>query len=70
MSLEDAVVGLKAFKEVSQRMDKFWQDLNRAILLPRMDITKAKPPGIRIEGVSALRSLEELSLTCFRILWG
>ncbi|KAL1840372.1 hypothetical protein VTJ49DRAFT_545 [Mycothermus thermophilus] len=49
MSLEDAVIGLKAFKEVDQRTGKLWQDISQAVLLPRMDITKDKPPGIRIE---------------------
>ncbi|KAK4103858.1 hypothetical protein N658DRAFT_493324 [Parathielavia hyrcaniae] len=49
MSLGDAVVGLKAFKEVDQRTSQLWQDINQAILLPRMDVTKEIIPGIHIQ---------------------
>jgi centromere/kinetochore protein ZW10 len=54
MNLEDAVVGLKAYKEVDQRMGQLWQDINKAILLPRMDISKDTLPGIHTQDVSAL----------------
>ncbi|KAJ4306341.1 ribosome biogenesis protein ytm1 [Collariella sp. IMI 366227] len=49
MSLEDAVIGLKAYKEVDQRMSRLWEDINTAIIVPRMDITKESLPGIHIE---------------------
>ncbi|KAK4238495.1 Centromere/kinetochore protein zw10 [Achaetomium macrosporum] len=49
MNLEDAVIGLKAYKEVDQRMDRFWQDLYKAILLPRMDITKDTLPALHVQ---------------------
>ncbi|KAK4032933.1 Centromere/kinetochore protein zw10 [Parachaetomium inaequale] len=49
MSLEDAVIGLRAYKEVDQRMSRLWQDINQAILLPRMDITKDKLPGVHTQ---------------------
>lgn len=52
MSLEDAVIGLKAYKEVDQRMDRLWQEVNRAILLPRLDITRDTLPKLHAEDVS------------------
>lgn len=51
MSLEDAVIGLKAFKEVDRRMSRLWDSINEAILLPRMDIAKDKLPGIHTQDV-------------------
>lgn len=53
MSLQDAVVGLKAYREVDQRIGRLCHDLNKAILLPRMDITRETLPAIHIEDVSA-----------------
>jgi hypothetical protein len=53
MSLEDAVIGLRAYKEVDQRMGRLWQNINQAILLPRMDITKDTLPGLHAQDVSA-----------------
>jgi centromere/kinetochore protein ZW10 len=54
MSLQDAVIGLRAYKEVDQRMGRLWQDINQAVLLPRMDITKDTLPGIHTQDVSTL----------------
>jgi len=63
MSLEDAVIGLRAYKEVDQRMARLWQDINQAVLLPRMDITKDKLPGIHTQDVSALSSFRGTVVT-------
>lgn len=52
MSLSDAVIGLKAYKEVDERATQLWHDVENAILLPRMSITRDTLPGIHIEGVS------------------
>jgi len=60
MSLEDAVIGLMAYKEVDQRMARLWQDFSQAILLPRMDITKDVLPGIHSQDVSVPCSSYEL----------
>jgi centromere/kinetochore protein ZW10 len=54
MSLEDVVIGLKAYKEVDQRMDRLWQDINKAILLPRMDMTMDTLPALHAQDVSIL----------------
>lgn len=51
MSLADAVIGLKAYKEVDQRMGRLWQDINQAVLLPRMDLAKSTLPGLQIQDV-------------------
>ncbi|KJZ80431.1 hypothetical protein HIM_00281 [Hirsutella minnesotensis 3608] len=41
MTLADAVIGLKAFKEVDERMEQFWRNLDAAIISPRMDTSKS-----------------------------
>ncbi|KFA62891.1 hypothetical protein S40285_02254 [Stachybotrys chlorohalonatus IBT 40285] len=46
MSLNDAVVGLKAYKEVDERMEQLWRNLDAAIISPRMN------------SVAALRAIE------------
>jgi len=52
MSLSDAVVGLKAYKEVDERMAQLWFDLDRAIVGPRTDIGRGSIPGIHVDHVS------------------
>ncbi|KAL7625179.1 ribosome biogenesis protein ytm1 [Parahypoxylon ruwenzoriense] len=49
MSLADAVVGLKAYKEVDQRMTLFWHNVDEAILSPRTNIEAQKLPRIQME---------------------
>ncbi|KAK4169141.1 Centromere/kinetochore protein zw10 [Cladorrhinum sp. PSN259] len=49
MTLADAVIGLQAYKEVDQRMEQLWKDINKAVLIPRMDITSGTLPGIHIQ---------------------
>lgn len=50
MILEDAVVGLKAYKEVDERMEQLWHNLDAAVVSPRMDATRSNTPGIKVEG--------------------
>ena len=38
MTLTDAVVGLKAYKEVDQRMALFWHSIDKAIVGPRTNL--------------------------------
>ncbi|KAH6636874.1 hypothetical protein F5144DRAFT_199080 [Chaetomium tenue] len=60
MSLEDAVIGLRAYNEVDERMSRLWQDINKAILLPRMDISKETLPSIHIQdGALELRGTSD-----------
>ena len=54
MTLADAVIGLQAYKEVDQRMEQLWKDLNDAIFIPRMDINSETLPAIHVQDVSAL----------------
>ncbi|KAM7223463.1 hypothetical protein V8F06_001340 [Rhypophila decipiens] len=49
MSLTDAVIGLKAYKEVEERATQLWRDIEAAILFPRMDNGKETLPGIYID---------------------
>ncbi|KAK5660157.1 hypothetical protein OQA88_13626 [Cercophora sp. LCS_1] len=50
MTLADAVIGLRAYKEVPERTKRLWEDVNQAIILPRMDTTQAQLPGVHVEG--------------------
>lgn len=52
MNLSDAVVGLQAYKEVDERSKQLWQDVDRAVLIPRMDISQDTLPAIHVDGVS------------------
>jgi centromere/kinetochore protein ZW10 len=48
MSLQDAVIGLQAYKEVDKRMQDLWHDLDNAVIGPRMDLTKPSLPAIHV----------------------
>ncbi|KAI1488663.1 hypothetical protein F5X96DRAFT_644564 [Biscogniauxia mediterranea] len=52
MSLADAVIGLKAYKEVDQRMAVLWHDLNGAIVGPRTDPQNPQLPTVKVEDSS------------------
>ncbi|KAK5993947.1 Centromere/kinetochorezw10-like-like protein [Cladobotryum mycophilum] len=49
MNLTDTVIGLKAYKEVDERMEQLWRNLDAAIVSPRMDTKKATVPAIKVE---------------------
>lgn len=50
MNLSDAVIGLKAYKEVDKRMQELWDGIDQAIIAPRMDLSKANLPAISVDG--------------------
>ncbi|KAI1468589.1 uncharacterized protein F4812DRAFT_427416 [Daldinia caldariorum] len=50
MNLADAVVGLKAYKELDQRMTSFWHDIDQAIVGPRTNTESQELPKIQLEG--------------------
>lgn len=50
MSLGDAVIGLQAYKEVDERMEQLWHNLDAAVVSPRMDAMRSNIPGIKVEG--------------------
>ncbi|KAH7151986.1 hypothetical protein B0J13DRAFT_497658 [Dactylonectria estremocensis] len=50
MSLADAVVGLKAYKEVDERMEQLWRNVDAAIVSPRMDTRSDALPQIQVHG--------------------
>ncbi|KAK5630994.1 hypothetical protein RRF57_006709 [Xylaria bambusicola] len=54
LSLADAVIGLKAYKEVDNRMSVFWKDLDRVLLGPRTVLQRGDVPAIIVEN-SALQ---------------
>ncbi|OTA99938.1 hypothetical protein M426DRAFT_268477 [Hypoxylon sp. CI-4A] len=56
MGLADAVVGLKAYKEVDQRMALFWHSVDDAIVSPRINIKTQELPAIQIEDSSLILS--------------
>ncbi|KAI0119293.1 hypothetical protein F4814DRAFT_411447 [Daldinia grandis] len=50
MSLADAVVGLKAYKELDQKMTSFWHGIDRIVVGPRTDIKARELPRIQLQG--------------------
>ncbi|RYO93816.1 hypothetical protein DL766_005098 [Monosporascus sp. MC13-8B] len=52
MSLSDAVIGLKAYKEVNQRMALLWHSVDEAIISPRTDLNNSNLPSIITDYVS------------------
>ncbi|KAI1821847.1 hypothetical protein F4861DRAFT_551303 [Xylaria intraflava] len=52
MTLADAVIGLKAYKEVDQRMAVFWQGLDEALIRPRTSLEGQDLAAIRVENSS------------------
>ncbi|KAI0599122.1 hypothetical protein F4775DRAFT_551572 [Biscogniauxia sp. FL1348] len=52
MSLVDAVIGLKAYKEVDQRMAVLWHSLNEVIVGPRTNREHPQLPTVKIEDSS------------------
>lgn len=49
MNLADAVVGLKAYKEVDERMEQLWRNLDGAIVTPRMDSRSDALPKVQVQ---------------------
>ncbi|KAI8657879.1 hypothetical protein NCS57_01167500 [Fusarium keratoplasticum] len=66
MNLTDSVIGLMAYKEVDERMEQLWRNVDAAIVSPRMDTRSSTLPGIQAEGEilklsgDASRSVEAL----------
>lgn len=50
MNLTDAVIGLKAYKEVDKRMKELWHDIDQAVISPRMDTAREALPAIEVHG--------------------
>ncbi|PTB42349.1 uncharacterized protein TrAFT101_008559 [Trichoderma asperellum] len=50
MSLEDAAIGLQAYKEVDERMEQLWHNLDAAVVSPRMNALRSNSAGIKVEG--------------------
>ncbi|TLD11063.1 hypothetical protein PgNI_05587 [Pyricularia grisea] len=48
MNLSDAVIGLKAYKEVDKRMTDLWLGLDRLIIGPRMNLRGKVLPAIKV----------------------
>ncbi|KAI1260069.1 hypothetical protein F5Y18DRAFT_442164 [Xylariaceae sp. FL1019] len=50
MSLADAVVGLKAYKEVDRRMAELWHDLDETVVRQRTSLQLAELPAFQVDG--------------------
>ncbi|KAM0240336.1 hypothetical protein ACHAPO_002232 [Fusarium lateritium] len=50
VNLTDAVIGLQAYKEVDERMEQLWRNVDAAIISPRMDIRNDTFPSIQADG--------------------
>ena len=57
MSLAEAVIGLKAYKEVEERMVQLWHNLDTAVMSPRMDLAAQSLPSVKQDNVSFRCSL-------------
>ncbi|KAI0536599.1 hypothetical protein GGR58DRAFT_384552 [Xylaria digitata] len=49
MNLADAVIGLKAYKEVDKRMAALWQGMDEVLIRPRTIFKHRDVPAIRVE---------------------
>lgn len=62
MNLSEALIGLKAYKEVGQRMALLWHSLDDAIIEPRTNLANTSLPGLKVDDVStAYRSRSSIS---------
>ncbi|KAJ1329711.1 protein transport protein DSL1/ZW10 [Microdochium nivale] len=52
MSLSDAVIGLKAYKEVDQRMALLWHAMDAALILPRTSARENQFPAIKLDNAT------------------
>ncbi|KAG5981747.1 hypothetical protein E4U55_002597 [Claviceps digitariae] len=50
MTLSEAVIALKSYKETDERMEQMWRNLNGAIVSPRMDKSKQSTCGVNVNG--------------------
>ncbi|KAF4120689.1 protein transport protein DSL1/ZW10 [Geosmithia morbida] len=50
MTLADAVIGFKAYKEVDERMEQLWRNIDAAIVTPRMDAKAKSLPKFQTSG--------------------
>ncbi|CAJ2507607.1 Uu.00g087930.m01.CDS01 [Anthostomella pinea] len=50
MNLAEAVIGLKAYKEVDQRMALLWHSVDQALVGPRTKLESQEMPGVKVEG--------------------
>lgn len=50
MTLSDAVVGLKAYKEIDQRMAHLWHEVDQAVIGPRTNLGNSTLPAIVVDG--------------------
>jgi protein transport protein DSL1/ZW10 len=52
MTLPEALVGLRAYREVDQRMALLWHGMDEAVIGPRTGLESSSLPGISISDVS------------------
>lgn len=65
MNLDEALIGLKAYKELDQRMALLWHDVDDAIVGPRTNLQSSTLPAIEIHDVSiGLQIDSQHLLTC------
>lgn len=72
MSLSEALIGLKAYKEVDQRMALFWHSIDDAVVKPRTAVQTTSLPSISVDTVGSPPPIPESLLTStvdFTIEW-
>ncbi|KAM0343060.1 hypothetical protein ACHAPU_008961 [Fusarium lateritium] len=50
MTLADAVIGLQAYKEVDERMEQLWRNVDAAIISPRMNVRNGTFQTVQSDG--------------------
>lgn len=50
MSLADSITALKTYKEMDERMEQLWHNLDAAIVGPRTDTDLERLPGVVVDG--------------------
>ncbi|KAI5461622.1 hypothetical protein BGZ63DRAFT_424497 [Mariannaea sp. PMI_226] len=50
MGLSDAVVGLRAYKEVEERMEQLWRNVDAAVVSPRMNTRNGPIRRVQVQG--------------------
>lgn len=63
MSLTDAVIGLKAYKEVDKRMAVLWHGLDQILIRPRTSLEHSVVPAIQVENVRHISCVSRSLLT-------
>lgn len=61
--LDQAVIGLMAYKELDEAAQRLWEDLDEVILKPRTNLQSGTLPSIQVKGVRDTPTYAKYQLT-------